>query len=150
MWPPEIDVMENTGQPTTAYFTSHYSMSYPGPGTVANYWNYGSFLQGSYLGPDLSAGFHAFGLDWEPTGLTWYVDGVARYSTSQHLPPGTLAPGQMYVIANLAVGGPGSMPGPPDASTVFPQSLDIQYIHVYQKVTNGTPPRQYYLPYVTK
>lgn len=139
-WPPEIDIMENIGQPTSVNFTSHYNDTYPVPGSVANTWNHGLFHMGSYSGPDFSTGFHTFGLDWEPTGITWYVDGVARYNTTQNLPPGSLSPGNMYVIFSMAVGGPGSFPGVPDASTVFPQSLDIQYVRVYQKVTNGTPP----------
>jgi beta-glucanase (GH16 family) len=129
--------MENLGNPTVVAFHNHFSGDYPEPGSLSNTWYHGGFSAFTYLnGPDYSAGFHTFGLNWEPTRLTWYVDGVARFSTTENLPPGSLSPGKMFVIANLAIGRPGSYPGPPDASTVFPQSLNIQYIRVYQKVTS--------------
>ena len=36
-----------------------------------------------------------------------------------------------HLILNLAVGG--AWPGPPDASTVFPQRMTVDYVRVYQK-----------------
>ncbi len=139
IWPPEIDIMENIGIPTEVSFHSHFSAEYPLPGSLSNTWFNGGFVGSTYIGgPDFSAGFHTFGLDWEPTGLTWYVDGIARFTSTQNLPPGSLIPGNMFVIANLSIGRPGSYPGAPNGLTVFPQNLDIDYIRVYQR-TNVTP-----------
>ena len=39
----------------------------------------------------------------------------------------------MIIIANLAVGGTGSWPGPPDRYTQFPAQYKIDYIRVYQR-----------------
>jgi beta-glucanase (GH16 family) len=38
----------------------------------------------------------------------------------------------MHVLLNLAVGG--DWPGPPDQTTAFPASYDIDYIRAYQEV----------------
>jgi beta-glucanase (GH16 family) len=62
---------------------------------------------------------------WQPDRLVWYIDGVERYRTSDHVPAEP-----MYLIANLAVGG--NWPGAPDNTTVFPADLEIDYIAVWQ------------------
>ena len=37
-----------------------------------------------------------------------------------------------YLILNLAIGG--SWSGPPDATTVFPATMQVDYVKVWQKV----------------
>jgi beta-glucanase (GH16 family) len=37
----------------------------------------------------------------------------------------------MYLILNLAVGG--DWPGMPDASTTFPSTMKVDYVHVWKK-----------------
>ncbi len=116
-WPPEIDVMETLGhQPTTVYMTNHYKKvdgKHEGKGD-------------KFVGPDYTAGFHTYAVDWQPNEIVWYVDGVERYRTKDNVPS---VP--MYILANLAVGG--DWPGNPDATTTFPSYMDIDYIRVYQK-----------------
>jgi beta-glucanase (GH16 family) len=86
----------------------------------------GADVGSEWTGPNFSAGWHTFAVDWEPGSLTWYVDGVARFHTSNNV---TSTP--QYLVANLAVGG--GWPGNPDATTPFPSSLQIDYIRVWQK-----------------
>jgi len=115
-WPPEIDVFEILGdQPNKVYMTNHWKS----PSGVH------LSTQGTYTGPDFSQDFHTFAVDWRPTQIIWYVDGVERYRTTQGVPNEP-----MYMIANLAVGG--DWPGAPDATTVFPAYLDIDYIAVWE------------------
>lgn len=79
-------------------------------------------------GPDLSADFHTYAVDWQPGGvLTWYFDGK---QTCQRFAPGYFK-GPMFLILNTAIGG--HWPGPPAAGTHFPQQMGIDYVHVYQK-----------------
>jgi beta-glucanase (GH16 family) len=40
-----------------------------------------------------------------------------------------------FFIMNLAVGG--NWPGNPDKTTVFPQELRFDYVHVYQRVAQS-------------
>jgi beta-glucanase (GH16 family) len=76
---------------------------------------------------DLSAGWHVYGVDWEPDHIVWYVDGVERFrfQDTAHIPNEP-----MYVIANLAVGG--DWPGAPDNSTFLPADLLIDYIRIWR------------------
>ncbi|WGJ14179.1 glycoside hydrolase family 16 protein [Methylocapsa sp. D3K7] len=113
-WPPEVDIMENNGQDTTSvYMTVHFRN--------------GAQDQTKYTSAmDLSTGYHTYALEWTPTELIWFVDGIARkVYTGQNIPN---VP--MYILANVAVGG--TWPGSTNSSTSFPQSMDIDYIRAYQ------------------
>jgi beta-glucanase (GH16 family) len=113
---PEIDVMEIIAdQPNTDKMSVHYSSSSGDSKSVTHTW----------IGPDLSADWHTYGLDWEPGALVWYVDGVEcwRYTNDAAIPAQP-----MYLLANLAVGG--DWPGAPDGSTPFPSDFQIAYIRV--------------------
>ncbi|MFC7473899.1 family 16 glycosylhydrolase [Dankookia sp. GCM10030260] len=122
-WPPEIDIFEVLGQdPTTAYFSLHTTT---GPTTTAKV----SLL------PDLSAGFHTYGLDWQADRIRWYVDGnqVAEAATpaDMHRP--------MYMLLNLAVGDAGSWPGKYDPGMPTGHLL-VDYVRVWQNGATQPPP----------
>jgi beta-glucanase (GH16 family) len=83
-------------------------------------------------GTDMSKGFHTYGLDWEPDHLTWYIDGKQLFSVTDT----TLIPKVAeYLILNLMIGTPGSWAGAPVSSTVFPSSLQVDWVHVWQKTS---------------
>lgn len=83
-----------------------------------------------YAVPDLTAGFHTYGVDWESDHVTWYLDGKALYSLTD---PAAVPQVAEYLILNLTVGTPTSWPGAPTSSTVFPSSMQVDWIHVWQK-----------------
>ena len=125
-WPPELDVMEMTGDnPNKLVTTAHSNAS--GAHT---------FQAGGTLVDDMSAGFHTYGVDWEADKITWYFDGKQVYQVDtpadMHKP--------MYVMANLAVGG--NWPGSPNASTAFPAKMEVDYIRAWSgdPYANGTTP----------
>ena len=79
----------------------------------------------SYTGPDLSAAYHVYAVDWRADRITWSLDGKPYYTTTDvasipHTP--------MYLIYNLAVGG--FWPGAPNASTPFPSDLLVDWVRV--------------------
>ena len=117
-WYTEIDIMEFLGHETNVvYGTLHY-YSFTGEkksssGTLRNETDY-------------SKDFHLYALEWDPDEIRWFVDGQLIHSTRDGVPH---AP--HYLILNSAVGG--SWPGNPDATTVFPQFHDIDYVRVYQR-----------------
>ena len=76
---------------------------------------------------DFSKEFHTYAVRWSPGEIVWYVDGVER----QRVTEGAIAAQPMYVLFNLAIDG--DWPKSPDASTVFPSALEIDYVRVYQK-----------------
>ena len=66
--------------------------------------------------------------------MAFFVDGTQYFEvTPAKLPAGKTWVYQhpFFLILNVAVGG--TWPGNPDATTVFPQKMLIDYIHVCQK-----------------
>jgi beta-glucanase (GH16 family) len=136
-WPQsgEIDIMETIGTDIT---NNHGSIHGPG-------YSGGSDRTATYTlpgGAQFSDAYHTFRIDWSPNQIQWFVDGNL-YETRT---PADVSPNQwafnhpFFLIMNLAVGG--TWPGSPDGSTVFPQELRFDYVHVYQLGTasgDGTP-----------
>jgi beta-glucanase (GH16 family) len=128
-WPQcgEIDIMENIGhEPSTVHGTIH-GPGYSGKaGISAPY----ALASGAFAGD-----YHVFAAEWEPGVVRFYVDGNL-YST---VGPSALPPGKQWVldghpfqiILNVAVGG--DWPGPPDETTVFPQTMLVDYVRVYKR-----------------
>lgn len=111
----ELDVMELLGEnPTRVYMTYHRS---------------GEQVFQQYLdGPDFSGGYHTFAMDWQPTYIRWYVDGVLRAEYTGDVPADP-----MWITLNTAVGG--AWPQDPDTTTLLPQVYDIDYVRVYDRLS---------------
>jgi beta-glucanase (GH16 family) len=106
-WPPEIDVMEMLGGAPTIYYASLHARP---DGKSIDEVN-------QEHAPDLTAGFHVFGVAWRPDRIRFYLDD--RMVNDSATPADMHR--SMYVLANLAVGGEKSWPGAvaPDQSGVF-------------------------------
>ena len=116
VWPPEIDIMEHKGRlPDRVWLTLHL----PQAGT----WQPKSDSK-EWTGPDFTADFHTFAVEWRPGEMRWFVDGVERHSFLRPTPD---LP--MYLILNLAVGG--HFDGDPDAGTPFPSEMLVDWVRVY-------------------
>ena len=95
-------------------------------------------LQSTVMKADASQGFHDYQLSWQPGLLTWAVDGIAyaQYTQAQAQAAGypwVFDDGSgFYLIADLAVGSASEWGGAPDASTVFPASVLLQSVKVWQ------------------
>jgi beta-glucanase (GH16 family) len=127
-WPRcgEIDIMEVVGhEPHRLHGTLH------GPG----YSGKEGLNQSTLLpaGRTLSDAYHVFSVEWSPGKIVWFLDGRSFHVlTPESLPRGAAwvfddAP--FFLILNLAVGG--HWPGYPDATTVFPQELRVDYVRVH-------------------
>ena len=127
-WPQsgEIDVMENIGrEPAIVHGTMH------GPG-----YSGGESIGGSVT---LTSGafaddYHVFAVEWMPGEIRWFADGQQYHRTT----PASLPQGAAWVfehaffmLLNVAVGG--SWPGDPDATTVVPQQMLVDYVRVYRR-----------------
>ena len=135
-WPQcgEVDIMENIGkEPSIIHGTIH------GPG-----YSGGNGLGASYSLPSsqrFADSFHTFAVEWEPNVVRFYCDGIL-YKTRT---PADLPQGQtwvfnhpFFILLNVAVGG--YWPGNPDATTVFPQTMQVDYVRVYQRSTPSSAP----------
>ena len=80
-----------------------------------------------------AAAWHTYGMIWSKGQVQYYVDSPSNiYATFTPANfPGTwpFDQGPMFILLNLAVGG--DWPGPPNASTVFPSTLLIDYVRIY-------------------
>ena len=125
-WPScgEIDIMEFIGrEPSTIYGTLH------GPG----YSGSASIGKSIAVPGKRKAGssFHIFAVEWEPNEIRWYFNEKQYHKmTPKDLPAGSrwVFDKPFFLILNFAVGG--KWPGPPDAATVFPQSMLVDYVRV--------------------
>tara|TARA_R110000850_G_scaffold9033_28_gene33396 strand:+ start:3709 stop:4488 length:780 start_codon:yes stop_codon:yes gene_type:complete len=118
-WPPEIDVLEILGEESDrVYFSNHWVDPRNPKGDS-------KAVTGDYKGPDFSAEFHVFSVIWESEEIRWYVDGVLRHRSSEHVPQEP-----MFMLVNLAVGGWAKHP---DATTVFPADFEIDYVKVWSR-----------------
>ncbi len=125
-WPAcgEIDIMEYRGhEPRVLHGTIHGPGHY-GDGAISKKH---VLAQGGF-----HLGFHEFVVDWDEDSITWSVDGYAYHTvTPADLPPGAtwVYNNPFFIILNVAVGG--RWPGPPDETTVFPQTMLVDYVRVY-------------------
>ncbi|PIQ34762.1 MAG: hypothetical protein COW63_03235 [Bacteroidetes bacterium CG18_big_fil_WC_8_21_14_2_50_41_14] len=128
-WPAcgEIDIMEYVGyEPDVVHSTVHTTSGNGGTGS------------GSSLSlPTCEEEFHVYGLLWTEKKLVFYVDDleniVHTYSpvvkTDENWPFDKPA----FFILNVAVGGTwGGLQG--IDNTIFPQSMEVDYVRVYQEV----------------
>lgn len=124
-WPAsgEIDIMELVGHvPNESHGTAHWGNS-GDPSTFRG--------NSIVLNEKFSERYHVFSLVWERNSLDWYVDETKIHSLTSATVNATWRFNEpFFFIFNVAVGG--NWPGNPDASTVFPQQLEIDYIRVFQ------------------
>jgi beta-glucanase (GH16 family) len=135
-WPScgEMDIMENIGrEPSVIHGTLHGPGYSGGNGLSSSF----SLTNNSHFADD----YHVFAVEWEPGVVRFYCDGILyKTRTPADLPPGTTwaFDHPFFLILNVAVGG--SWPGSPDATTVFPQTMSVDYVRVYQRTTPSTTP----------
>jgi len=142
----EIDVMENLGHsPEYIYNSFHYfknvSDSYSGDGNFLKPTPSGQV----FTGIDYSEEFHTYAVKWDPSRITWFIDG----QQVSELSSGEINYEELYVILNLAIGGnwtnfPESagglgrenyerFPTQDDLNRFTDPSLEIDYVRVYKR-----------------
>jgi beta-glucanase (GH16 family) len=115
-WPPELDIVEALGQNPTELVTTSHS-------------NYAGMQSLWTSVPNMTTGYHTYGVDWEPDYITWFFDGQKVYQIAT--PADMNKP--MYIIANVAVGG--NWPGPADGYSSA--QMNIDYIRAYASGADG-------------
>jgi Glycosyl hydrolases family 16 len=80
-----------------------------------------------------SADFHVFAIEWKANVIRWYVDDTLYANKTPADTKGNpwVFDHPFFIILNLAVGG--DWPGNPYGTTVFPQKMLIDYVHVCQR-----------------
>jgi beta-glucanase (GH16 family) len=123
----EIDIVEEVGdKPDTAFGTIHYGDKWPGNVHTGDKY----VLPSGILADD----FHVYAVEWEPGEIRWYIDGKLYQTQTKWYTNAAPFPApfdqKFFLILNFAVGG--AWPGRPSPDTVFPQSMTVDYVRVYQ------------------
>jgi beta-glucanase (GH16 family) len=130
-WPDcgEIDIMENIGkEPALVHGTIH-GPNYSGAGGIGSPY---ALIADQRFADD----FHVFAVEWEPNVIRFYVDEhLYATRTPSDLPKGTkwVYDHPFFLLLNVAVGG--GWPGNPDATSVFPQTMLVDYVRVYERAS---------------
>lgn len=124
----EIDIMEavNLGAAggNLVYGTIHYGGEFPNNLSTGQ----------SYLVPaNAQDEFHTYAIEWDADEIRWYVDDVMYAMQNNWSSTGGPFPAPFdepfYILFNVAVGG--NFPGAPNASTVFPVTMEVDWVRVY-------------------
>ena len=139
-WPcdGEIDIMEQWGN---NYFTNSTTGSAhigtcPYSQSTHFYESFSSYISsGSY-----ADNFHTYSIIWKEDTIRWYVDQSEIFSITPDsyfsIPSQSIWPfnsNEWYLMINLAITQSG-----PNANTVFPNQMEIDYIRIYQNNTTST------------
>ena len=129
-WPEagEIDIFEVIGrEPRRVHVTVH-GPGYSGAAGISGWYD--------VPGADVADAFRVFAIEWEAAAIRWYVDDVLfKTITPADVPGRWVFDHPFFIILNVAVGG--NWPGSPDATTVFPQSMHVDYVRVYEKTPSA-------------
>lgn len=124
----EIDIAEVIGdKPSTLFGTIHYGGKWPKNTHTGD--------KIMVTNGDLGSDFHVIAIEWEKGEMRWYLDDkLYQTQTKWYTASGAPFPApfdqKFHIILNVAVGG--AWPGPPAKNTVFPQSMVVDYVRVYQ------------------
>jgi beta-glucanase (GH16 family) len=121
----EIDIMENIGKDPKKTFGTIHGPGYSGAEGISSH-----VKMKKAVGDD----FHIFSTEWSENKIFFFVDGKRfKTLTPKDLPKGKkwVYDHPFFIILNFAVGGPWG--GNPDNTSIFPQTMMIDYVRVYKK-----------------
>ena len=126
-WPAcgEIDIMELVGGSGNKDRTVHGTIHWDNNGSHADYGGSNSLSSGKF-----AYEWHVFSIIWDANSIKWLRDDI-QYNVAD-ITPAQLSEfhDEFFFIFNVAVGG--NWPGSPDASSVFPQTMAVDYVRVFQ------------------
>ncbi len=138
-WPicGEIDVMENAGNEAASVHGAIHGPTTDSSPTGETYVDEGLHGMATLAQGKLADAFHVYAIEWEVGVVRWYLDGKLYFAAKpSDLPAGAtwVFDHPFFLVLNLAVGGAFPDPPKPDATTVFPKKLVVDWVRVYQKL----------------
>lgn len=126
-WPRcgEIDIMENTNNSNVVLGTMHWfntAYSYYGGNTATTPTDY-----------------HTYRVDWTPTEITWFVDGVQYHvgNIANNINGTEEFHNPFFLLLNMAIGG--NLPGQNIDESRLPATMFVDYVRVYQLQETSSP-----------
>ncbi|TWF79561.1 beta-glucanase (GH16 family) [Pseudonocardia hierapolitana] len=112
----ELDMMEVPREDRSqAHFVIHYSAQ--------------NKLAGNKVAGDFSQ-WHTFAMDWLPNRITWYVDGVKQFETTDR---NVIPTSSMHLAIQLDMGPFEEWILAPDETTPAEVSLEVDWVRVYAR-----------------
>ena len=125
-WPAcgEIDMMELLGhEPQKIYSTIHWGAAGGASTHIGDSYSLSS--------QTFNDKFHVFSMQWDADKMSFLIDDILFFTANKSQVNGDYPFDKpFFFIMNVAVGG--NWPGNPDATTVFPQRMIVDYVRVYQ------------------
>jgi beta-glucanase (GH16 family) len=123
-WPNcgEIDIMEHINSEPKIFGTMHWDAN-----------------GHAYYGGDVNVNdvtqFHIYSVEWDSTGIKWFVDGTNYWqaNTLNNINSTEEFHNPFFFLLNIAVGG--NFPGPPTANSILADTMEVDYVRVFQKQT---------------
>ena len=116
-WPPELDIMEILGGYDWELKNAYMTQIWASDGKDQRIWQSPTNLTESY---------HVYGLEWTPSEVIWYIDGIerARQTTKVQDVP-------LYLELNIHNGNDWS--GYPDYDDPSTRTMDVDYVRAWSR-----------------
>jgi beta-glucanase (GH16 family) len=121
--------MEYRGQEPNILVGSIHGPGHYGSNAISGDYRSSSFLNERY---------HVYAIEWDPGSIAWFIDDTQYHRVERDdLPDGArwVYDRPFFILLNVAVGG--RWVGPPDGSTVFPQTMFVDWVRVYEFGPSG-------------
>ncbi len=135
-WPTggEIDILENRGSQPFLTSSAYHWQTDPGPCCNQHQYVFHEYTASEGGSPvNFHSGFHTYAVEWEETQLRFYVDDNLHFTVTEN-PARPIFEVTKNIILNLAIGG--DFGGDPNGSTVWPQTMLVDYVRVWQRDTS--------------
>ncbi len=120
-WPKcgEIDIMEHINKVSYVNGTLHWD-------------NNGHASYGKTTPCDVTQ-FHEYSIEWDDKAIKWFLDGnkYCEINIANNAGGTEEIHNPMFILLNMAVGG--NWPGNPNGTTIFPDTMFVDYVRVYQQ-----------------
>ncbi len=139
----EIDIMEGWGStPEKVCGTIHFGDVWPDNTYLTN-----DFI---FENGDSAQNWHTYSVEWDSSEIRWFVDDKLYSTQSEWYSANRTYPApfdqNFYIILNLAVGGHfdgiDGIYGDPDTFADGEKHFDIDYVRVYDKITDDFKPTE--------
>jgi beta-glucanase (GH16 family) len=136
-WPlgGEIDILENRGSQPNLVSSAYHWQKDPGPCCDDHRFEYHEHTAEVNGQPvNYHDGFHTYAVEWDEETLKFFVDDVLHYTLTETADRPIIETSK-NIILNLAVGG--DFGGDPNGSTVWPQTLQVDYVRYWRPATQA-------------
>jgi len=130
-WPNsgEIDIMEHVGYDMQTIHGTVHNKAY--------YWANWEQRKGSIEGQNVEQAFHLYSVEWTPESITVFFDNTPYFFYRNESSGWRAWPYDhpYHIILNLAIGGMWGKAGGPIDDSIFPVSMEVDYVRIFKPLT---------------